>query len=193
MDPILEEAFTARLGADTFTIEVVHRLNTAVFPRAGVEFYCRDGRVYAITPEPENALVSVADLRVLKGMPDAEVVAFVQRVVAAYRKRTHSKRPLSALRLQAGFLSQEEQAGFINARYDSPPAKPVISPKTIWNAEHGRPISERSAFLIIAALKERGVLAESEDLDWVIGQQGKRKQARKAPESGMLEEGLRAE
>lgn len=174
MDHTLEEVLTARLGTDAFTIEVVRRLNTVVFPQAGVEFYCRDERVYAITPEPENTLVSVADLRTLKSMTDAEVISLVQRVVAAYRRRTRSKQQLAALRIQARFLSQDDLARFINGKHNSPPEKGVISVKTIWNAEHAKPISHRSALLILGALRERGVMVEAEDIDWVLGQQGKR-------------------
>src|SRR5207245_10442578 len=95
-----------------------------------------------------------------------------ERALKAHQQE--SRRPLRELRVEAGFLSQDELADFINGQFASSRKKSVISSKTVWRAENGHPIAPTKALLIIAALKARQVEANLESVAWVIGNQGKR-------------------
>jgi hypothetical protein len=171
--PFTEEWLRAHSGLESFNIERVLHLRDQVFPEAGVVLSIQDGRAYAVTPQGEE--IQVALLKTLMGMADAQVVSLVQQVIDAYRKR----RPLKVLRVQAGFLSQKALALHINSMFEGPTGggKPVISARTIWRAENKYPISETSARLIIPSLRVKGVEVEIGDVDWVIGHQGKRREA----------------
>src|SRR2546421_582048 len=74
----------------------------------------------------------------------------------------------------AGFLTQDELADFINEQFATARKRSVMSSKTIWRAENGHPIAATKALLILAALKAHGVEASLASVGWVLGNQGKR-------------------
>jgi hypothetical protein len=168
--PLAEEVLQARFGVSTFVLEKARHLRDGVFPRAGVTLYIQEQRAYAVTSE--RAIVPVALLETLVRMTDAEVIDLIERVVEAHQNR--SRRPLRKLRVEAGFMTQDELAAFINEQFASPRKKSVMSSKTIWRAENDHPIAATKALLILAALKVRGVEGSLESVAWIIGNQGKR-------------------
>ena len=168
--PLQEETLQARFGVSAFVLEKARHLRDAVFPRAGVTLYIQEQWAYAVTSE--RALVPVALLESLAQMTDAEVIDLIERQLVAHQ---HSfRRPLRELRVEAGFLTQDELADFINEQFATARKRSVMSSKTIWRAENGHPIAATKALLILAALKARGVEATLASVVWVIGNQGKR-------------------
>jgi hypothetical protein len=151
-------------------LEKALHLRDDIFPRAGVALYIQDQQAYAVTAQ--RAIVRVALLETLVKMTDAEVIDLIERQLVAHQQE--SRRPLRELRVEAGFMTQDELAVFINERFASPQRKSVMSSKTVWRAENGHPIAATKALLIIAALKEREIEARLENVAWVIGNQGKR-------------------
>src|SRR5260221_2213125 len=142
--PLSEEVLQARFGVSTFVLEKARHLRDGVFPRAGVTLYIEEQRAYAVTSE--RAIVPVALLETLVRMTDAEVIDLIERVVEAHQNR--SRRPLRELRVEAGFMTQDELAAFINEQFASPRKKSVMSSKTIWRAENDHPIAATKALLI---------------------------------------------
>lgn len=168
--PLQEEVLQARFGVSASVLEKARHLRDVVFPHAGVTLYIQDQQAYAVTSV--RAIVRVALLETLVHMTDAEVIELIERVLEAPEQE--SRRPLRELRVEAGFMTQEELAAFINERFASPQRKSVISSKTVWRAENGCPVAVTKALLIIAALKECGVEASMTSVAWVMGNQGKR-------------------
>ena len=177
--PLPEELLQARFGVSAMVLAKARHLRDVVFPRAGVTLYIQDQQAYAVTSE--RAIVLVALLENLAGMTDVGVIDLIGRVLEVHQKR--SRRPLRELRVEAGFMTQDELADVINERFASPRKKSVMSSKTIWRAENDHPIAATKALLIIAALKARGVEANLESVAWVIGNQGKRTKPRSGADS----------
>lgn len=168
--PLQDENLHARFGVSASVVEKARHLRDVVFPRAGVTLYIQDRQAYAVASS--RAIVPVALLDTLVGMADDQVVDLIERVLEAHEQK--SRQPLRELRVEAGFMTQDELTDFINQRFASPRRKSVISSKTVWRAENGHPIAATKALLIIAALKEREVDANLESVVWIIGAQGKR-------------------
>jgi hypothetical protein len=169
--PLQEEVRQARFGVSALVLAKARHLRDVVFPRAGVTLYIQDQQAYAVTSE--RAIVPVALIENLAGMTDAEVIDLISRSLEAHQKRS-SRRPLRELRVEAGFMTQDDLAAFINEQYISPRKKSVMSSKTVWRAENNHPIAATKALLILAALKARKVEASLESVAWIIGNQGKR-------------------
>jgi len=172
--PLQEEVPQARFGVSAFVLEKAPHLRDDVFPQAGVTLYIQDQQAYAVTAQ--RSIVRIALLETLVKMTDAEVIDLIERVLEAQQQE--SRRPLREMRVEAGFMTQDELADFINERFASPRRKSVMSSKTVWRAENGHPIAATKALLIIAALKARGVEASLVSIAWVIGNQGKRMEPR---------------
>ena len=168
--PLQEETLQARFGVSAFVLEKARHLRDAVFPRAGVTLYIQEQWAYAVTSE--RAIVPVALLESLAQMTDAKVTDLIERQLVAHQQRF--RRPLRELRVEAGFLIQDELADFINEQFATARKRSVMSSKTIWRAENGYPIAATKALLILAALKARGMEASLASVVWVIGNQGKR-------------------
>lgn len=168
--PLQEEVLHTRFGVSTFVAGKARHLRDVVFPQAGVMLFIQDRWAYAVTALQE--IIPIALLETLANMADPEVVDLIGRVLAAHQQGT--RRPLRELRVEAGFMTQDELTDFINQRFASPRRKSVISSKTVWRAENGHPIAPTKGLLILAALKERGVEASLESVAWIIGNQGKR-------------------
>jgi|SRR5258708_249826 hypothetical protein len=168
--PLQEEVLQPRFGVSVSVLKKARHLRDGVFPQAGVTLYIQDQQAYAITAE--RAIVPVALLETLVQMADTEVMDRIERALEAHHKQ--SRRPLRELRVEAGFLTQDELADFINERFASPRKQSVISSRTIWRAENNHPVAATKALLILAALKAREVEASLESVAWIIGNQGKR-------------------
>jgi hypothetical protein len=174
MDHLLQEE-TVTMSVDGFDLEKARHLRDVVFPQAEVSLYIQHGFAYAVTHV--ETLIRVADLSTLFQMTDTEVLSRLNEALAA--KRDQRKLSLSRLRIQAGLFSQAALAASINARFATASHKQVMSEKTVWNAENKKPISQKSALLILADLKAHGISAEIDEVDWTIGHQGKRIQDKK--------------
>ncbi|OLB53793.1 MAG: hypothetical protein AUI01_11085 [Ktedonobacter sp. 13_2_20CM_2_56_8] len=168
--PLQEETRQARFGVSAFVLEKARHLRDAVFPNAGVTLYIQEQWAYAVTSE--RALVPVALLESLAQMTNAEVSELIERQLVAHQQ--DFRRPLRELRVEAGFLTQDELADFINEQFATARKRSVMSSKTIWRAENGHPIAATKALLILAALKAHGVEASLASVGWVLGNQGKR-------------------
>lgn len=168
--PLQGETLQERFGVSASVLEKARHLRDAVFPHAGVTLYIQEQWAYAVTAE--RALVPVAPLESLAQMTDAAVSELIERQLVAHQQRL--RRPLRELRVEAGFLTQDELADFINEQFATARKRPVMSSKTIWRAENDHPIAATKALLILAALKARGVEASLASVEWIIGNQGKR-------------------
>lgn len=168
--PEREKATPGRFGVNPSLLQKAAHFRDVVFPQAGVSLFLDEGKAYAVTSERE--IVYIAHLETLDQMADPDVLAVLDQVVKAQRQ---GRNALLELRVRARFLTQESLASYINAMYDSPPLKPVMSAKTIWRAENGQPIAETTAWLIVTALKDRDVEVRVDQVDWIIGHQGKRR------------------
>ncbi len=168
--PLQEETLQARFGVSAFVLEKTRHLRDAVFPRAGVTLYIQEQWAYAVTSE--QAIIPMALLETLVQMTDDEVIDLIERQLVAHQQSF--RRPLRELRVEAGFLTQDELADFINEQFATTRKRSAMSSKTIWRAENGHPIAATKALLILAALKARGVEASLSSVAWVIGNQGKR-------------------
>jgi DNA-binding XRE family transcriptional regulator len=67
------------------------------------------------------------------------------------------KKSLLGLRIDAGFERQIDLAKAAG-----------LTKSTVWLAENGKPISSKSAYKIIKALKERGLNVRIDELDWSL-------------------------
>jgi hypothetical protein len=168
--PLPGETLHERFGVSASVLEKACHLRNAVFPHAGVTLFIQEQWAYAVTAE--RALVPVAPLERLAHMTDTEVSELIERQLMTHQQ--HFRRPLRELRVEAGFLTQDELADFINEQFGTARKRSVMSSKTIWRAENGHPIAATKALLILAALKARGVEASLASVGWVIGNQGKR-------------------
>src|SRR5256885_17242480 len=168
--PLPKETLQERFGVSAFVLEKARHLRDVVFPHAGVALYIQEQWAYAVTSE--RALVPVALLESLAQMTDAEVSELIERQLVAHQQ--DFRRPLRELRVEAGFLTQDELADFINEQFATARKRSVMSSKTIWRAENGHPIAATKALLILAALKARGVEASPARVARGLGHQGKR-------------------
>ena len=150
--PLQGEVLQARFGVSALVLGKARHLRDSVFPGAGVTLYIQDQWAYAVTSE--RAIVPVALLEELAEITDTEVISLINRVLEAHQKQSR-RRPLRELRVEAGFMTQDDLAAFINEQFAPPRKRSVMSSKTIWRAENDHPIASTKALLIIAALKAR--------------------------------------
>jgi hypothetical protein len=92
--PLQEETLQERFGVSAFVLEKARHLRDAV--------------------TSERALVPVALLETLAQMTDAEVIDLIERQLVAHQQRF--RRPLRELRVEAGFLTQDELADFMRVK-----------------------------------------------------------------------------
>jgi hypothetical protein len=164
-----EKVSGERFGVSSSVLERAGHLRDTIFPQAGVRLYIAQQQAYAVTEQ--QAFIRLGPLQALTEMTDGDVLQTLDRALYTYH---HQKRSLLELRIQARFFTQPELARFINERFATPSKPSIISPRTIWRAENGYPIAKTTALLIVEALQERGIQVTVEQIDWVIGQQGKR-------------------
>jgi hypothetical protein len=160
-----------RFGVSPSVLEKAEHLRDILFPQAGVRLYLDKQHAYAVTPQQD--LIDLGPLQSLTDLSDAQVL---QAIAHALNTHAPQKRSLLELRVQARFFSQPALAHFINEQFATERQPSIISTRTIWRAENGYPIAQTTALLILAALQARGVDVTQEDINWVIGHQGKRKQ-----------------
>src|SRR5438046_384359 len=109
-----EEAMQSeRFGVSALVLEKARHLRDVVFPRASVALYIQDRQAYAVTLE--RAIVRVALLETLVRMSDAEVIDLLERVLQAHQRP--ARRSLRELRVEAGFLTQDDLTDFINEHF----------------------------------------------------------------------------
>ncbi len=174
MDPVpTPEAMShERFGVSPSVLEKAEHLRDILFPQAGVRLYLDKQHAYAVTPQQD--LIDLGLLQPLTDLSDAQVL---QVLACALHAHAPQKRSLLEWRVQARFFSQPALAHFINEQFATEQQPSIISARTIWRAENGHPIAQTTALLILAALQARGVNVTLDDINWIIGHQGKRKQS----------------